>query len=542
MKPLMIAIGAFIALLVLASAINGVTEQLRQPSDLDYARASAEMSRLSRERDSEETWQPIRAAALNIAAIIFVLSAAASASAWAVAAVIRFRRERTPNHAGLLPVLAADLGHVAPQALGAFHAARQLEAQRQPVPHTITYSPHAAYHHRADSGGTPVLPAPESIARELPSFAQLLSAGRIGRGQPICLGLDTATGEGIWGDWRDLYSAGLGGKQGSGKTWTAASLIAQSLLGGAHVILCDPHAGDDESLLTRLTPLLPFCTLTAEEPSSILEAARYAHDEFERRKDAARAKQPHDRTPVIIVIDEWTSLLRGDLGERLPPLLASLSTEGRKYGVNALLLAQRWEAEAAGGSDVRNTLTAHYVHRCRGDEGRMQTGMRAGAWPGDPITLEPGQSYLFSTRGDVRLVQTPRMTPADLAAVAARLHGVATTRTGPVSGPAPRPVGFHVQAAPTAPAQPRPSPGPDSGPDRASASGSGTAPFDTPDAETLRILAKFRAGASMHDLATEVSGTSNPGDRRYKKARAKIEELVRSQVNSGAAHALPHAE
>lgn len=529
MKP----IAAFFALalagllgLALAAAILNAPPAY---DPVDYYRQEAEIARLEAEaarhmaaarRDA--ALQPLDLALAGFWRVLPLMAAAGflfTLGAWGSLALIRFHQERTPNDAGLLPVLAADQ-HTARAALAGFHAARLEEARRPNVPHSLNYH---APHYRGDALGNVVAPA-ALAAPELPTFAQLLDVGRIGKGQPLCLGLDVSTGEGVWGDWRDLYSAGVGGKQGSGKSWTATSLIAQSMLGGARVILCDPHAGDDESLLTRLGPLVPYVELTADDPGPILEAARYAHDEFERRKAAAKAGKAHDRTPLIIVIDEWTSLLRGELSDKLPPLLSSLSTEGRKYGVNALLLAQRWEASTAGGSDVRNTLTAHYVHRCRGDEGRMQTGMRAGSWPGDPIALEPGQAFLFSTRGEVRKIVTPRMTPADLGRVAQLLGGA----SGPASGP--RPLGFHARAAEAPAAASRPGPGPDSGPARASAPESATAALD---AEALRLLARFAAGATVHDLAAELAGNANPGSRKYKAARERVEALLRALAGQG---------
>ena len=403
----------------------------------------------------------------------------------------------------------------------------QLAAENQRFPEGLQS---LSYHdsRRIETATPALLPEPEwkeADPEELPAFADLMAVGRIGPGQPLCLGLDTDTGEGIWGDWKDLYSAGLGGKQGSGKTWTAASLICQSLLNGARVILADPHSGNDESLTTRLRPVLPFCELAADDDGPILEAARYAHEEFKRRKADDKAGKRYDRTPLLLVIDEWTALLRGPAGDELPELLSSISTEGRKYGVNAMLLAQRWEAAAAGGSDVRNVLNSHYVHRCRGDEGRMQTGMRAGSWSGDPITLHPGEAYLFTAQGDVRKVSTPYMTPADIESVAARLKSGATTEvlTHPTSVATTKTqrIGFHVsktevgteavtevgtEAAATVPLRPL----------------SNAVNQWTP--EELRIIALLKAGKGPREIVKEVYKVT--GGDAYKTAAAKVQAIL----------------
>src|SRR6185503_18297307 len=124
-----------------------------------------------------------------------------------------------------------------------------LHTGRQPLP-----VPPAAL-----SPGSTTLPSIEQPLTA-PLFSTLLDQGQIGqdsdgRRQPLILGysLDGP----IAGDWRSLYSTGLGGLQGSGKTWAATFLLAQSALNGARLVIGDPHAGDSESLAARTTPLAP---------------------------------------------------------------------------------------------------------------------------------------------------------------------------------------------------------------------------------------------------------------------------------------------
>lgn len=521
MSKLLLALGGILAVLLLASVITSAAQGWSGPSAADLARDSAEAARIARDAELEATWAPVRAAVVNLALIAVIVGGLAYLASLGVAHVIRFRRERQPDARGLLPVELEQLPSVGAAALGAYHTARIAEAQRQPVPHTLSFAPHTTHaprlDYRGDNRGDADAPAALAAPVNVPSFGELLTAGRIGRGQPLLLGLDVATGEGAWGDWKDLYSAGLGGKQGSGKSWTAASLISQSLLGGARVVLADPHAGDAESLVTRLEPLLPFAELVAEDDRATLEAARYVHDEFQRRKAAAKARQSYDSRPMVLVIDEWTSLLRGEAADELPPLLAALTTEGRKYGCNALLLAQRWEAAAAGGSDVRNTLTAHYVHRMRGDEARMMTGLRASALPDDTLALQPGQAYLFDTKGNIRKVATPLMNAADLARVAQLLGGAA-----PDAAP-PRPtMGFRPSGAPGgAPG------GAKDEPHRAHPD----APKLTP--EEARIVAAFLGGKSASELAAELNGGKRSGDG-FNQAARRVADILRKALGGAA--------
>lgn len=515
-----------LCLALLCAAMAQSVDALTPPTAAEIAQDYAKAQQIEQNAQIEATWAPIRAAALNLFFIVAGLLLLAYLASLALIHVRNTSVYARPTPAGLLPVERQDQ-HTARAALASHFQVRAIEAARQPVPQH--YAPHISYTHELEyKGEHAALPAEAAAAgaTSTPGFGELLTAGRIGPGQPILLGHDLETGEGVWGSWKDLYSAGLGGKQGSGKSWTAASLIAQSLLSGARVVLCDPHAGDEESLTTRLEPLMGAMELVADDDRDILEAARYAHDEFKQRRELAKAKKPYDQTPLILVIDEWTALLRGDVGDELPPLLAALTTEGRKYGVNALLLAQRWEAAAAGGSDVRNTLTAHYVHRMRGDEARMMTGLRASVLPDDTLSLQPGQAYLFDTKGNIRKVATPLMTPADLARVASLLVGA----PAPSEPPAQRPnMGFR------APNREGAAEGVSEGAKTTPLRGHQNAANLTP--EEARILAGFLAGKSPSDLAAELNDGKASGDGYIRAARKVADALRKALGARGGGHA-----
>ncbi|NJK82407.1 MAG: hypothetical protein HC914_22220, partial [Chloroflexaceae bacterium] len=142
-----------------------------------------------------------------------------------------------------------------------------------------SYAPHITLTHNPQyapritgSSAAPVLTAPTAPehtpppAMPAPTFAGLLASGHIGPGCPIVVGqsssgLLTAT-------WSELYSTAIGGLSGSGKSWTAANLVTQSLLNGATVALVDPDAHDPNSLSARLAPLASrfLCNPAEEEP------------------------------------------------------------------------------------------------------------------------------------------------------------------------------------------------------------------------------------------------------------------------------------
>jgi hypothetical protein len=339
-------------------------------------------------------------------------------------------------------------------------------------------------------------------------FADLIADGTIAAGKPIVLGLDPSTNAPIIGAWRDLYSCGLGGLQGSGKSWSAAALLAQSALSGARLVICDPHAGDAESLAARVAPLAPalHCAIADDEPT-IAAALDLAADELARRK-----RGQGERWPLIVAIDEWGALRRGPLAERLPALVEDFTTEGRKLNCHVMLLGQRWDKSAVGA--FRNTLASAYIHRMRPDEARMLSGLRASDLPGDVLQLAPGAAYLVSTRGELRRVAMPHMTPADMAAVGELLAGGSSTSAagdrafgfrprpaevnGKSTGSQFTPIGDRLSAAPGSAASPP---------------------------EERRILDLFLHGKSIPEIVAEVYGAV--GGRRYQEARDLVERVIR---------------
>ena len=246
--------------------------------------------------------------------------------------------------------------------------------------------------------------APPSV----PTFGQLLDQGQIGPGRPLILGYVADSGQAITGDWNTLFSCGVGGMTGSGKSWVIAFLAGQSAAAGARIILIDPHAGDPESLANRLAGLsASFMCDVASSPSAIESALKLASSKLDNRR-AGRG----GTWPMLLICDEWTSMLRGKLGDLLTATALDFAEQGRKYGCFGILGAQAWQVDAAGA--VRDRLASHYILRTRGDQFRYQTGLRSGAAPEDTLTLPPGQAYLLSTRGDLQKVQIPQMTHADI--------------------------------------------------------------------------------------------------------------------------------
>lgn len=168
----------------------------------------------------------------------------------------------------------------------AAHITRALEAlHRHPaVPQTLSYTQHYAPHLRAPAA-LPDMEAPALQLPAVPSFAKLLADRRVGQGNPLLLGFDTASGAELVGSWLDLYSTAVSGMPGSGKTTSRRFLACQTALHGARFAICDPHAGAaDDSLAATLAPLsAAFVCAPASGDKAILETVRYVADVGRRR-------------------------------------------------------------------------------------------------------------------------------------------------------------------------------------------------------------------------------------------------------------------
>jgi Helicase HerA, central domain len=356
----------------------------------------------------------------------------------------------------------------------------------------------------------PALPPP---APDVPTFGQLLAAGKIGPGQRLLLGIDAGSGQPLEGTWKSLYSTGIGGMTGSGKSWLGAFLIAQSVAAGARLIIVDPHHGDAESLGTRLAPLrAAFMCDVASSPTQIESAIKLAADKLDRR-----SKGQASSWPLLLVVDEWTSLLRGDLGDVLTATALDFAEQGRKFGCFALLAAQGWQVDAAG--PVRDRLASNYVMRQRPDQARYQLGLRAGQLPLDVRFLKDGECYLLSVKGDLIKTIIPHITEQDIAHVGGLLEQG--------SGPTGQPFGF--VPAPKSRAVRAPI-GAAMEPDRSQCGAGSVAPQSARaiSPEAAHALALLHEGNDLPEIVLKLRNVSSKqSGSRYQAALKDVTALIR---------------
>lgn len=512
MKRLFVALGITGALVFgLLLALGSVARAIASPDPLEFERQQQAIER-ARAIAPIETFA---AAVWALLPLLVTVGLIVFLAAWGSVALIRFRFERQPNSAGLLPVNAWQLEDAGPAALAAYHQARIEESRRPLVPHSLSYHNAPRLDYRGNAGGN-ALPAPdEPIAlAAVPTFAQLLDGGRVGRGNPMLLGYD-AEGQPISGDWNDLYSCAVGGLSGSGKSWTATFLAAQAGLYGARYVVLDPHSGNPESLSTRLAPMRPrFVCDVASEPAEMLAAVDLVTAEFERRK--ARRQRGE---PWLFIVDEFSALQRGDLADPLAELVECLGQEGRKLGLYAMVCGQVWSASRAGGTELRDSLASAYIHRLRPAQARMLSGLTAQELPADLLSLPAGSAYLLDTSGELRRVIIPQMSPSDVGRVAQMLDSGAA----PAAPSGVRPIGF--RPAPAGAASGEASGEASDYPHRAQQNTPNLSP------EEARIVAAFLSGKSLSELAAELNGGKRSGDG-FNQAARRVSEIIRKALGN----------
>jgi hypothetical protein len=192
-------------------------------------------------------------------------------------------------------------------------------------------------------------------------------------------------------------------------------LCAQSAMLGARFVAFDPHAqATDDSLAATLAPLASlFMAPPASDDESMTALLKMLWGELDARKHGGVCP------PWIIAADEWTALMRRSaVASDLSHLVEAIAQEGRKFHMFALLIGQNWTVDAAGGSNVRDVLTASYIHRTRSKVARL---LAPGIDGTEVYNLPVGHAFLDQTNGERVKVVVPNTTAADLKEVGRRL-------------------------------------------------------------------------------------------------------------------------
>lgn len=274
-------------------------------------------------------------------------------------------------------------------------------------------------------------PLPQKqIAAPIQNFAALLDAGIVQdammHGKML---LGYVAGQLRYGSWLDLYSCGIGGVSGSGKTTTVRFLLFQAILATGKFVMIDPHIGEPEESLAAQFQMfknihaLPPCD---ENPAQVQKRVRFLMKEYLRRK-AKGIKGP----ALVFVLDEFNAIVRrlpDELRKELADLLLTIAQEGRKFGLFAMLIGQRWSEQDLGGKNygaaIRSSLASTLAHRFTDeDQAKKLIGSKNGA---KCLDLEQGHYYFRDTQGKLTEMITPYTEEADGLVIQQLLEGEIT--------------------------------------------------------------------------------------------------------------------
>lgn len=281
-----------------------------------------------------------------------------------------------------------------------------------------TYAPNMHYSYQSEGtapGEQPILPVPEAPALPaLPSgrvLETLRERGHICRsGRSLLVGY-AENGEPQYIDLDGTGFVGIGGKTRQGKTSTVTFLIAQAVLSGWHVFICDPHLHKPSSLLKRLEPLSGALTRQATTPEEITTTIRMVDKIGQRRLSG---ENPIDRS-ILLVVDELTNLVLHDsLPKEVYALLPAMATGYAGVHIHGLLIGHDWSSRMLGptlGAVLRRATTHSIAHRL--DEDAAEYLLPSGAIARQAEQLVPGQAIFFGDDSPVT-VRVPWIAVEDL--------------------------------------------------------------------------------------------------------------------------------
>jgi len=420
-----------------------------------------------------------------------------------------------PDMRGLLPVTRQNIANNEQSAL--VLAANYLDTLKPVanVPHTMTFAPHYSSKGgeiHGDAQGIAQIAAESAFSA--PDFHQLYEDGSLPN-KGFLVGFDTTENKPVIADWRELYSALIGGKPGSGKSTLIRSLLAQAALQSSKFVVIDPHYGKgEESLGESLMPLrsLMLCDV-AQTSKQIRDTLAYV-DNIGRNRLSGKDK---DKTPLVLVVDETTGLLqRGETADDLIFSLGFISQETRAVNIFAFCIGQNFSAKVMP-TEVRNSFCSFISCRTRKDVARVMTGNNEFGAVAE--NLVKGQAVWMNPYGDTFKLAVPNCTQSHLEHVAAQLP------VNPNEIPMTYPMTYPMTRPMTQPMIEQSSHG------EKGEEVMGGVIGQPMSAEEQRIKELFRNGASVGNIVVTMYGIKKNAGQPYVNACNSVQAVIRKCLN-----------
>jgi hypothetical protein len=374
--------------------------------------------------------------ALGLIRIVFAVGRKLDAQA-DVAAIMRLENQH--------PIHVADLRQgqlqLIERSLAWHYQVEHTRAERSQYPNLATL--HQVVRMEGGAGlsaeAVPVLPVPPPSDASRPLLAQLRERGHVGRsGTSLLMGYD-ASGQPLSIELTECGFIGVGGQPRVGKTTLVTLLLAQAALLGWHIALGDPHVHKQDGLIQRCAPLSGHTFRQAATPDEIAATIRLI-DKIGRR----RVQGDADRTPVLLVLDEFTNLvIRKLLPDDVLAALPAMAMEYAGVGVHGIIIGHDWNGRLLGG-DLGAALRRAITHRlvCRSDAQNAEFLLPNAVLARQAASLAKGQALYWGSEAPA-LISIPRLGVDDLVYAA--------------QGVAPRPYAPRLAAPSSASAQAMPS-------------------------------------------------------------------------------------
>lgn len=247
------------------------------------------------------------------------------------------------------------------------------------------------------------------VEPDIPTLLELLDSQEIRAGMTDMILGYLEDGEIVRGPWPRTFA--VAGKGRSGKTRRVVFMIAQALLGGAHITVCDPHHTKRDSLtkeLGALSPWLHFAgtdeEIEAATDDFLSEMERRVHGESQEAIDEGIFK------PRLTIYDEWSRLmskLTEEQQEKLKEAVTGASQEYAAYDGFVCIIGQNWTNDVCGGTAIRRALHAVFVHRIDTDYAKYL--IKPAKWHKQTEGLSTGHCFYQDLDGIIRKLIMPNV-------------------------------------------------------------------------------------------------------------------------------------
>lgn len=256
-------------------------------------------------------------------------------------------------------------------------------------------------------------PALLPVQTAIPAFAELLKNGTLAPGKPLVLGF--SQGQPQYRSLKDLKSVAIAGWQGSGKTLSAAYIVASSVLAyEVHAYIVDPHKNHDEGLYALIKPLEKTGCVTVINPFDTPVLINNLNKTLDRRLSGQEPNTPG----ILLVIDELARLAKMDCFDILVAFLERCTEETRKANITFIGSSHKWTARHfKGRADIRGCMNSMLIHKTKPSQADLLIEDSQDKQLVKQIQ-RPGEAILVTDFDSPILVSMPRCTREDMETVA----------------------------------------------------------------------------------------------------------------------------